>query len=338
MRTRLILGALSSLLIAACGTEANPPVGPTTPTPNPGAPNKAEQHAFIWSESGGTREIPLPSYAGALAVTDINDAGEVIGTVTSNGTLTDGFVWSEARGFKRTGNVGNVSGGVVLKNINSSGVIVGFVSPRSGSYLSAVVWSRDTGLIPPSGADFGATAVNDSGTIVGYSGSPVTWNKNTGFQPLKAALANCTVATSINDSGEILGWYGDDVNGFGCYPSGYVIWRNRGDPVEVIKCPQSKGCELELFAINNRGEAVGHLNRNAIRLRTREGQQPQLLADFIGTANDINDAGDVAVEFKSLPYIWSAAGELRQLPLLAGTTYGSARAINNRGQVVGTMR
>ena len=315
------------------------PSSPSQPVDTPAAPPvfPSSARAFFWSSAKGLHEIPVPAGAVSLRPTAISDAGEVTGMIVVQGQQrAEAFVWSESRGLRRTGLLSDVDGGAVVTGINASGTIVGYVPSYSGPDLRAFAWNDASGLTPPSGDRFAAHGINDAGSIVGNEiGGPVRWTSRSGYQPLPLGSAECTVATAVNDNGEVLGWLGDDVNGFGCHPQSWVVWRGDANPVEVLRCRVTTFCNLELLTINDAGQVVGRLDGYAIRLNTRTGGQMETVAAF---AYDLNDSGDAAVEYQSSPYVWARDGTFRPIPLLPETTRGTATAINNRGEVAGTMR
>jgi uncharacterized membrane protein len=279
------------------------------------------------------REIPVPEGARALSPVAINDAGEVAGVVIGlNGQPEDAFVWSETKGLRRSGPHANYA--LVVTGINSSGTVTGYTYTKNGADLSALAWNPDQGFVPPDGAiGVQLVGINDFGSMVGSGpGGPVIWDRSGGFISLPRASADCTAPAAINNDGDILIWFGNDVNGFGCYPQQYQIWRSRGDTVDI---PPSLCCSLDLRRMNARGDVIGTNNGYAVRLlRDNKGHWEMLGAP---SAMDINDRGDAAVSSYGFAYVWIASGELRKIPLLKGATRAFAIGINNHGDVVGMM-
>jgi hypothetical protein len=331
------LTILASVIALGCGSGE--PTTPVTPIENlPQPPNPASTHvrAVVWLVEKGLREIPVPPYAASLDPISINDEGEVAGTIVGfNGQPEDAFTWSEAKGLRRAGLAGtNVR--VVVTDINASGTVIGLTDDYSGAGFSALVWNPNQGFIPPSRESMVALlSINDLGSIVGSdaSGNPVRWDKAAGFSILPRGKEQCTVATSINNNGDILLWFGSDLNDFfGCSPQRWQVLRTNGQTIDVSIC-----CALQLSAMNDRLDAVGRLGGAAVRMHLPIASNGEWEMLGGATPTGINNQGDATVVSDGVPYIWRASGELSQLPLLPGTKTGYPAAINNRGDVVGTM-
>ncbi len=339
--------ALVLSFISGCATDSStgPAVGgnpgpleqpapaPTVP-PDTARPATQWSSAFIWSADRGVRQIPAPSGYDLIA-TDINDRGEVTGMVVAGQRYIESFIWSEAEGLRRFGSLnGFEEGGVIVTGINSSGTVVGYQHAFTGSRIRAFLASAGAGLSPLSDQDMWAGGINDAGTIVGSSREgPFLFKPDKGFQSLPVTAAECTVATAINDANEVIGWSGNELYGMGCVPQAWIVWRGMEAPVEIATCPS--GCSLDLIAFNDHGVAAGHDGAGAVRMATRGVVSIQRMPGM--GASDINDLGDVAgtARDSGQPVIWTSAGELFYLPLPAGKSKGTARAINNRGEVVG---
>ena len=100
--------------------------------------------------------------------------------------------------------------------------------------------------------------------------------------------------------------------------------------------------------LNNHGDIVGRaygaLERepratlwNGSNLRRKH--LAALMGGDYSSASDINDTGEVAGVSNTgsamVPFIWTAKGGLKTIPLLPGNSCGQAIAINNHGNVVG---
>lgn len=152
-----------------------------------------------------------------------------------------------------------------------------------GIRRSPLVWMVDRGSIAPAGEQFAADGINDAGSIVGSDQTgPVRWHKDTGFQRMLRTSAACTAPTAINDNGDVLSWTGNEVNGFGCTPIAWVIWRNtaQGETLEVLSCPDKRLCEEDLaeshrFPLDTALHAAGHFTpacHRSARARRRNGR------------------------------------------------------------------
>lgn len=319
---------------------AKPPVDSTST-----APVASVGKAFIWSADRGVREIPVPAGVRSLLPVAINDNGLVAGVVVAaDGGYREGFVWSEGGGLRRTGTVSGRSSQTTITGLNAAGTVVGYLMPVAGDFLPstgadlrALVWTVDRGPTAPAGEPFWPLGINDAGSIVGSDRvGPVRWQRDTGFQRMLRTNAECTAPTAINNNGDVLGWTGNDVNGFGCFPMAWVIWRTtaQGETLEVFSCRDKRLCEQDPVAFNDRGQIALNVGDTAVRMSVTG------IIDRLpgGRAAGMNNNGDVVGStspWPGSPVLWTGAGERILLPLPQGTTQGRAAAINNRGEIVG---
>jgi probable HAF family extracellular repeat protein len=170
-------------------------------------------HAALWPNKD-TEAIDLgflgqgnPNYSEAYGV---NDLSHVVGN-SAIGSLIHGFLW---RNGQMT-DLGALSGQVVseARAINNTGLIAG------KSNIFPVVWKYDTTHAPriqqlPIPAGFFSattTAVNDSGDVVGYAGSPnidshaVLWRDGMAIDLGVWPGGHYSVANGINNLGQIVG-------------------------------------------------------------------------------------------------------------------------------------
>jgi probable HAF family extracellular repeat protein len=181
-----------------------------------GAPNYF-LHAVLWQ----TKDTPPQDlgFLGKGAYVDyseaygINDLAHVVGN-SALGTATRGFLWRNGRMI----DLGALSGQVVseARVINNQGLIAG------KSNLYPVIWKYDVAnsnstpviqqLPIPSGF-FSAqpTAVNDSGDVAGYAGSPsidahaILWRNGQAIDLGVWPGGRYSVANGINNLGQIVG-------------------------------------------------------------------------------------------------------------------------------------
>ncbi len=118
--------------------------------------------------------------------------------------------------------------------------------------------------------------------------------------------------------------------------SAYLVTELSGEDASQVPCK-----------LNNLGDIAGRKStvEGAPRATTWNvfRSNSKLLGALSGgdysSASDINDAGEVAGVSNTgkaiVPFIWTAAGGLRRVPLLAGNSCGQAIAINKYGHVVG---
>ena len=145
---------------------------------------------------------------------DINNSGQVVGTVNASGE-EHAFLWDSSTGMIDIGTLGGaLSYGA---GINDSGQVVGSASLASG-YSRAFLWDASTGM-----ADLGtlggsasyANGINDSGQAVGWfyettgGRKPFLWD-GTSMLNLNNLIAPgpgwvLGRVYSINDAGQIVG-------------------------------------------------------------------------------------------------------------------------------------
>jgi len=175
-----------------------------------------DRHAFLWDASTGMQDLgTLPDHQRSEAGA-INNAGQVVGTSSTPGPM-HAFLWSESTGMQDPGIPGSP------RAINDSGQVVG-TSP--GLPNTAFLWSEGTGMqdlgkLPGVPGEHGASAINNSGQVVGGTFSPhsglteeegnraFVWSESTGIQDLNDLIPPDSgwallSANDINESGQIL--------------------------------------------------------------------------------------------------------------------------------------
>lgn len=177
------------------------------------------QHPFVWQNGSITYLSTLSSsnsYSNALG---INDRGQVVGFSTTSIGKQPAVLWQNSR-IKDLGTLPSGSNSQAL-GINKAGKVVGWSDTSSGS-KHAVLWQNrqinDLGTLD--GNPTIATAINNRGTVVGYSSSLDNYNievplhafvwingKLTDLNSLLPANSGwqLTAAYGINDRGQIVG-------------------------------------------------------------------------------------------------------------------------------------
>jgi uncharacterized membrane protein len=239
----------------------------------------------------------------------LNSAGVVVGLSLNAGQTTSvPFRWQSGAMTALPGlesPFGSASG------INDQGVIVG--QSAMAGLAQPVRW--DSGVITalprlPGGTGFnaGATAVNESGVIVGFSSyasgglfhvHAAQWFGGAVYDLGALPGDASSLAWAVNESGQAVGRSGPAVN----QPRRAVLWED-GIPTDLGVLPgDSVSNALE---INDLGHAVGV-----------SGEWVASLSMVVGW-----------------PTLWDDLG-LLSLPLLAGHTNGLATGINDAGAAVG---
>jgi probable HAF family extracellular repeat protein len=328
---RATLLALCTGLAACSGDDIPGPTDVRSAGGGTGGPAFAVS-AGGYSLTDLTPDIAPQTYAFAQA---LNDAGDVTGVVTLNGT-EHGFRW-------RAGVLTDLAEpGDALSNgdaINTAGVVVGYFIPTTGKG-NAFRWQdgvRTTlpSLSPPNtGGDDHAKGINSSGRIVGHSVSygsgqqlPVVWeNGGISALPLPVGAAGGE-ATGINTAGTIVGWYvapaADRIA---------IAWENGA----IVNIGLLGGMRSEALAVNANGQIVGS--------RIVGGEERAFLwqngttVDLgPGRARAINAAGQIVGESGPTAVRWPS-GSVVPIPIpdLTGTTTATrAGGINTGGAIVG---
>ena len=129
-----------------------------------------QTHAFIWDSVNGMTDIPT---LGGTSMTPLalNDAGQVTGNSNLVGdVLVHGFYWDSTNG---TMDLGTLGGSISqASGINASGVVVGYSPTGPGvSNERPFRWTLAGGItnLGTVGGNARAAAINDSGTVTGYT-------------------------------------------------------------------------------------------------------------------------------------------------------------------------
>jgi probable extracellular repeat, HAF family len=104
--------------------------------------------------------------------TGINDSGVAVGISYLNSGVRHGFVYRNGT-MSDLGSLGGYSGALAL---NRAGTAVGFSSDSPSGFQRAVIWNNGSILDISNGFESQARAINDSGQVVGETGT-VTGNE-----------------------------------------------------------------------------------------------------------------------------------------------------------------
>lgn len=274
----------------------------------------AGQHAFLWSKSGGMKDLGTLSNGTVSGAIGINDSGSVVGYSNIKGQPATNFVaflWTSTGGMV---NLGTLSGGSssAAFEINSAGEIAGDSFLKSG-VVNATSWSdnkiRSLGALPK--AIFTAALdINDNGHIVGESvfgyGPPFSshgfYNAGSGMEDLGTLPGGVTSIASAINIGEVIVGQSDSSSTDGHWHA--VKW-NRAHKIEDLGVIAGGNYSIA-FAVNDADVIVGYGN----------------LSDNAAHA-----------------MIWTSSKGMRDLnsliPANSGWVLINANAINNVGQITG---
>jgi hypothetical protein len=232
-------------------------------------------------------------------------------SVTGSFTATRAFSWTQAGGLVGLPNLTSPARNFGVGNgVNDNGVVVGTGSTTSfGSNPLPLIWQGGvvTQLPLPAGQTLGrATAVNSSNVAVGSVnsgtaevGAMYAGGVGTVITQTTSNGSFLRTAFGINNAGRIVG-FGIDPNN-AAVNVGYVLDTATGTAFSVGALPGFNGALN--FGVSNAGHVVGSSMLN---------------------------------QGSGLPFIYTTATGILPIPLAAGTTQGSARAVNSSGFVVGT--
>jgi len=335
------LGAVMAFGLAACQSDS--PTAVRRPTLR--APSAA------LAVSGSDFDLQL---IGSAVITNgygINDRDEAVGhrdglPCASVGAYHCPTIWVPGQPEKVFLNLGSAPGGEAV-DINNDGWVVGW-NPSAFVWLSSTQQTLPLESIDGCARAFG---INNLGSVVGQDGcsqaQAVLWRRNavggTDFTRVELPLLASTsfsAAYEINDAGQIIGRI--ITPGI----SHAVLWQpsSPGASTYVIIDLGTLGSASSNVAtdINSKGDIVGvsplasGVNR-AFRWTPDSPNGTNGVMSDLGALSSssealgINDDGIIVGDSDGLPVIWSAAG-ISTLPF---SSYGFARAINNRGTIVG---
>jgi probable HAF family extracellular repeat protein len=228
--------------------------------------------------------------------------------------------------------------------VNNFGQVVGAGSGGGGA---SWIWDerngmRSLGAFPAGDGNTRATAINNAGVVVGFAeieidqGSFVTqaffWTASDGMEPIPG-IGQQSEAFGINDAGAIIG-------GSAGVPGNGFLWRN-GKATALGAVPGSQPPISIAYGVNDRGQVVGGSGCSPCQsaFLWQSGKLINLGALPGATATEahaISDTGNVVGLSGDEAFLWDAGKGIKGLGSLDPACFQSdARAINNRGTVVG---
>gem|GEM_PF-3591616 len=311
------------------------------------------QRAFVWTAGGGM--VDLGVYQGwenvplSVAAADINNAGEVVGSVSSSFPQPQpphAFTWTAAGGMNPLG-AKTFGDTLNVVAINDPGQIIGNeTTPGGVTHAMALVpghaWA-DLGVLGGSGRSY-AVAVNQSGQVAGTSSTATSldafsWTAAGGMVDLGHLGGGFSQATAISDNGQVVG-----SSYTGVFNDSHAFsWTAAHGMVDLGTLG---GASSGAFAVNSHGQIIGwstHADGSAASFSWTAAAGMVDLGNLGGAggsqAEAVNDYGQVVGRSQTAnggwdAFSWTAAGGIVDLGALPGD-WSTPRAVNNLGQIVG---
>lgn len=260
-------------------------------------------HPLLWTQAGGlvdlASQIDTPLGAITSSITDINDAGDIVGIAGLPGNVSHAFVSIHNSTPVDLGDMGTL--GSEAYHINNNDVVVGNLEFGGTGGAHMFLWTPTGGMVDEGqepGFDVNTNGLNNLGEVVGLSAQAYKWTQTTGFVDLNTLIGDNgdSQAYGVNDSGIIVGQSPDDPNSSHHTP---VYWTPDGVDHSLqneLGLPSNYGGYA--FGINNAGQIISNTGKGAIVWSSSSG--PELLvgyALFSGDADsvayDINDNGQI---------------------------------------------
>lgn len=280
------LGTLGGTSVAHAINNASPPAVAGYAQDASGA-----GRAFVWTESGGLRDIGPAEDVGF----GIDVQGRVVG---SSYALGGPFVWTAGTGMQLVGSLGGGTGSAF--DVDATAGIVGTSATSAGpSHAFRFVGQTMTDLGTLDGTHSFAEGVNASGVVVGVSQTAtgvdraVLWDETGRIRDLGVlgGSPGRSGATSVNDAGVVVGFSSDNSGATRAFLHDGTTMRDLG------ALPVRKGTSYALaYDVNNRGQVVGvSLDRAVLwqggRVVDLNTQLPKNSGWTLIRAYGINDSG-----------------------------------------------
>jgi probable HAF family extracellular repeat protein len=267
---------------------------------------------FVWDpRTRSARFLPFPigddPIGGDSWARDINERGEIAGTLHASGQHPRAVVWNLGSWSIRE--LGTLGGEMSQAwGINSRGQVVG-VSQISSGEERAFFWEPSTGTMHNLGTFGGrswADAINDRGEIAGFSRLPsgedraFFWSPRIRtLQPLGTLGGPESVAHGINNRGQVVGRSDISASQYHAF-----VWDASGGMRDLGTLGGGFSAAL---GINNRGQVIGWSSTAAGAIRAfvwdPVTDAMRELGPLDGRAYGISDSGDIVgfSESSSLP-------------------------------------
>jgi hypothetical protein len=228
----------------------------------------------------------------------INDRGEVAGTASVSDTVGRAFIWDCERGMQNIGAISDDHYASLAYDINIRGEVVG--QSVNDDVSIAFIWDRTKGLRAITDASALAYDINDWSEVILFGGPSGLsyWSASTGIQAV---------------------WDRVDVQGYG------EPFINNARSIGAMRVDETFA--LQFFNWNPRSG-----------LRDVAAVPTTYFTTYLAEMNDRGDLiGNAGTALGWVPFLVTHEGELQQLEASTGAE-ANANGLNNRRQVVGTLR
>ncbi|MCC5951237.1 MAG: S-layer homology domain-containing protein [Acidimicrobiia bacterium] len=242
----------------------------TSPVPGGGG-----WRAFRWHPSDGMVNLGTWQFRVFTVPSDVDSAGQVVGTAINEFSEDEAFRWDPTNGFRPLRSTVDRDSRALA--ISDAGHIVG--TARFGGSWEAFVWTEATGMvslgIPDGYTSSRAVDVDDAGRVALTASvcdswlceQPITeafrWDPATGLRSV-GLEGTRSQAAHIAPSGQVVGWTQLSA------PGPWVAWfwdPDRG----AVALPTDDGTSSTVLAIADNGDLIGHhglrSRRDSVRWR-----------------------------------------------------------------------
>ncbi|MCC6070799.1 PKD domain-containing protein [Massilia sp. GCM10020059] len=272
----------------------------------------------------------------------VNRHGQVTGFATTPMGHGHAFRWSKETGLiALSPNITSSFG----EDINNGGEVAGAIIVNVDQ-LHAAFWNsrnvlQDLGTLAGTAAM--ALALNDAGTVVGWSSAPrgpdfrlpFRWTLASGMQSLATYPSENAQASDINADGYIVGSAAFREDG----PDRAFLWTPRAGLMDI----GGSGPLSRATRINDKGMVIGFLGNGFGFAWTREHGLTEIGSpDFSSSlADDLNKRGQVVGSVGNRAYVWTRARGIVDLNTRVrnapqGLVLVRALAISDKGSIVAT--
>jgi probable HAF family extracellular repeat protein len=168
---------------------------------------------FLWTPETGMIDLPLPPDSYEATAEDINDTGQIVGTMTIADVGLRGFFYDNGEYTVLPPVIPDAGWSTALA-INNEGQVVGYrsIGEEINPY-NAYIWSAEDGFTDlgvMEGPYSGATGISDTGVVIGWTGQPgvaqvFIWQDGTLFLLGAIPGGDSSFPGGVNSRGHVVG-------------------------------------------------------------------------------------------------------------------------------------